>query len=124
MTLYDLLIQKNQQKKPTVVCLCGSTRFSEAYQEMNLRETLAGNIVLSIGINTKSDDDLIKAGWKIDKEALDTLHLHKIDLADEVLILNVDGYVGESTRREIDYAELQGKRIRWLEPDKIPDFAS
>lgn len=119
MTLDDLLDLKNQQKKPTIVCLCGSTRFGEAYQEMNLRETLAGNIVLSIGINTKSDDDLIKAGWKIDKEALDTLHLHKIDLADEVLILNVGGYIGESTRREVEYAQLKNKRVRWLEPDKL-----
>src|SRR6266568_2334535 len=118
-TLDDLLTMKDQQKKPIVVCLCGSTRFGEAYQEMNLRETLAGNIVLSIGINTKSDADLIKAGWKIDKEALDTLHLHKIDLADEVFILNVDGYIGESTRREVDYAIRQGKRIRWLEYDKL-----
>jgi hypothetical protein len=116
LTLDDLLALKNQQKKPIVVCLCGSTRFSEAYQEMNLRETLAGNIVLSVGINTKSDDDLIKAGWTIDKAALDTLHLHKIDLADEVLILNCDGYVGESTKREIAYAEQQGKIVRWLEP--------
>lgn len=119
ITLRDLLALKNQQEKPTIVCLCGSTRFSEAYQEMNLRETLAGNIVLSIGINTKSDDDLIKAGWKIDKGALDTLHLHKIDLADEVLILNVEGYIGESTRREVEYAQLKNKRIRWLEPDKL-----
>lgn len=119
ITLDNLLVLKDRQKKPVIVCLCGSTRFSQAYQEMNLRETLAGNIVLSIGINTKSDDDLIKAGWKIDKEALDTLHLHKIDLADEVLILNVGGYTGESTRREIEYALLKNKHIRWLEPDKL-----
>jgi hypothetical protein len=97
-----------------VVCLCGSTRFLQAFQDANLRETLAGKIVLSIGCDTKSDQDL--ALGPIDKTALDLLHLCKIDLADEILVLNVGSYVGESTRREIDYARMQGKRIRWLEP--------
>lgn len=57
-------------------------------------------------------------GIEINKEMLDVLHLFKIDKADEVLILNVDGYVGESTRREIEYARRLGKPLRWLEPLK------
>jgi hypothetical protein len=119
MTLDDLLAKKALQSKPIKVCLCGSTRFSQAFQEANLKETLEGKIVLSIGINTKSDDDLIKAGIKINKEALDVLHLFKIDEADEVLVLNVGNYVGQSTRREIEYAARTGKRLRWLEePDQ------
>jgi hypothetical protein len=103
--------------KPTIVCLCGSTRFSEAFHEANLRETLAGRIVLSIGCDFKSDTDLLLAGelTEQDKQRLDELHLRKIDLADEVLILNVGGYTGASTRRELAYALDQGKHVRWLE---------
>lgn len=105
-------------ERPTIVCLCGSTRFGDAFHEANLKETLAGKIVLSIGCDFKSDADLLLAGSLTpeDKARLDELHLRKIDLADEVLILNVGGYVGESTRREIAYAREHGKRIRWLKP--------
>ena len=104
--------------KPAIVCLCGSTRFGEAFQQANLRETLAGRIVLSTGSNSKSDTELLATG-ELTEEAkanLDGLHRHKIDLADEVLILNVGGYIGKSTRSEIEYAELKGKAIRYLEP--------
>lgn len=106
--------------KPLIVCLCGSTRFSKAFHEANLRETLAGKIVLSIGCDFKSDTDLLIAGQltEADKQRLDELHLRKIDLADEVLILNVDGYIGESTAREISYAQTHGKHIRYLETIK------
>lgn len=116
MNLDQLLEMKAMRKKPTIVCLCGSTRFAQAFADANLFETLSGRIVLSIGCNTKSDDDLVKAGFVINKEALDTLHLHKIDLCDEVLVLNVNDYVGDSTRREVEYAKRLGKVIRWLEP--------
>jgi hypothetical protein len=85
----------------------------EAFQEANLRETLAGNIVLSVGCNTKSDNGL-NLTPEI-KERLDELHKRKIDLADEILVLNVNGYVGDSTRSEIEYARAVGKRVRWLE---------
>lgn len=105
--------------RPTIVCLCGSTRFGEAYQQANLEETLAGRIVLTVGCDTKSDGDLFanKSPGELEeiKAQLDWLHFRKIDLADEVLILNVGGYIGESTRRERDYAQKQGKKIRWLE---------
>src|SRR6266567_8409949 len=100
-------------ERPVIVCLCGSTRFSQTFQEANLRETLAGRIVLTIGCDTKSDVGLRLS--KEDKERLDELHLHKVEMADEVLILNVDGYVGMSTSREIAYAVRLEKRLRWLE---------
>lgn len=110
-----------ERKHPKIICLCGSTRFSDAYQQANLRETLADHIVLTIGCDMRSDADLF-AGESVEelnaiKTRLDALHLAKIDLADEVLILNVGGYVGESTRREIEYARKKGKIIRWLEPE-------
>lgn len=98
---------------PRIVCLCGSTRFMEAYQEANLRETLAGKIVLSVGCNTK-DDRMLGLSPEV-KLSLDDLHKRKIDLADEVLVLNVGGYIGESTRGEIEYANRWGKVVRYLD---------
>lgn len=108
--------------RPTIVCLCGSTRFGDQFADANLRETLNGKIVLSIGCNMKSDTELFGHIPETEllkiKERLDELHLRKIDLADEILVLNVFGYVGESTAKEIAYARKTGKDIRWLEPDK------
>ena len=107
--------------KPTIVCLCGSTRFSQAFRDANLRETLAGKIVLSIGCDMRSDTQLF--GHMPEKEItqikkrLDELHLRKIDLADEVLVLNVSGYIGESTNNEIVYATSKGKYVRYLEQE-------
>lgn len=113
---------KPDKSHPTIVCLCGSTRFSQAFHVANLKETLAGKIVLSIGIDTKSDRDLLLAGQitREDKRRLDELHLRKIDLADEILVLNVNGYIGSSTANEIAYAASHGKRIRYLEEDWAP----
>lgn len=110
--------------RPTIVCLCGSTRFGQAFHEANLKETLAGRIVLSIGVDTKSDADLLLAGelTQDDKERLDELHLRKIDLADEILVLNVGGYIGQSTAREIAYAIDHNKPIRWLEDQHVSHF--
>jgi len=108
--------------RPTIVCLCGSTRFLDAFRKANLEETLAGQIVLSIGCDMRTDADIFGKMTQEErtevKEQLDELHLHKIDLADEVLILNVGGYVGRSTFRELIHAFASRKRIRWLEPDK------
>ena len=105
---------------PTIVTLCGSTRFSAAFQEANLRETLAGRAVLSIGCDMRSDTDIFGDMSEADLEGvkarLDELHKRKIDIAHEVLVLNVGGYIGESTRSEIDYAEKLGKPVRYLEP--------
>jgi len=101
--------------RPKIVCLCGSTRFMDAFQEANLRETLAGRIVLTIGVNTKSDDGLALSQEVKDRLDKLHLHLHKVKLADEVLILNVDGYIGESTGRELAFAVAHGKKVRFLD---------
>jgi hypothetical protein len=100
-------------QKPLIVCLCGSGRFRDAFAEAECHETLAGKIVLTIGCNTKDIARTVDLAHH--KPMLDELHLRKIDLADEVLILNVGGYIGESTGRELAYAQLQGKAIRFLE---------
>lgn len=109
-------------KKPTIVCLCGSTKFWKEFQIHDLRLTLEGKIVLSIGAATGTDDEhfgnLLKEDYDRVKAMLDELHLRKIDLADEVLILNVGDYIGESTARELVYATHQSKQIHFLEPSK------
>lgn len=103
------------EPKPTVVCLCGSTRFVEAYATVNREETLAGRIVLSVGA-FKSDELTVA-----NKVSLDQLRFRKIDMADEVFVINAGGYIGTSTAREIDYAEQQNKKIRYLEQPKQVD---
>lgn len=107
------------KERPTIVCLCGSTRFWREFQAASLRETMAGRIVLSIGAASGTDDEhfgnLPRDEYDRIKAMLDELHLRKIDLADEVLVLNVGNYIGESTAREVAYAAEHGKRIRFLE---------
>jgi len=102
--------------RPAIVCLCGSTRFFEAFRKANFDLTLQGRIVLSIGCDTKSDGGLSLTQEQ--KVALDELHKRKIDLADGVLVLNVGGYIGSSTRSEIEYAEAIGTPVSYLEPQQ------
>lgn len=118
-------LKEDTPERPKVVCLCGSTRFSQAYQNANLTETMQGNIVLTIGCDMKSDEGLF-SHYSPDelediKQRLDELHLRKIDLADEIFVLNIDGYVGESTKREIEYAKVHGKTIRYLSDETKAD---
>jgi hypothetical protein len=106
---------------PIVVCLCGSTRFFKEFMLANYQETMAGRIVLSVGFYPHSSEQAHGEHIGItaaDKITLDNLHKRKIDLADEVYILNVGGYIGESTRREIDYAVAHEKPVRYLEPQR------
>ncbi len=100
--------------RPIIVCLCGSTKFKQAFLDANARESITGKIVLSVAWFHHADKDLYTL-TKEEKEALDELHLRKIDLADEILILNIDGYIGESTKSELEYAKALGKHIRFLE---------
>jgi hypothetical protein len=129
---WESWVTRFPEDMPIIVCLCGSTRFSTAFQEAALVETLAGRIVVTIGAALKSDQEhfghLPAAELQALKQRLDVLHLHKIELADEVLILNVGGYVGPSTLRELSYALYCGKTIRFLEPvpadylTQVPSF--
>lgn len=109
-------------ESPIIVCLCGSTRFWREFQAASLRETMDGKIVLSIGAASGTDDEhfgnLPRAEYDRVKTMLDDLHLRKIDLADEILVLNLGGYIGESTARELVYAQSLGKRVRYLEEPK------
>lgn len=100
--------------RPKIVCLCGSTRFPEAWINAHREESLAGKIVLSVGVMIHAGASPIREDGP-EKRLLDELHLRKIDLADEVLILNVGGYIGQSTRNEMAYARGHGKPVRFLE---------
>lgn len=103
--------------KPTVVCLCGSTRFFHEFQVANFERTMAGEIVLSVGFYAGSPDKMVAEhgeGVGItpeEKIALDELHKRKIDLADYVYVINPGGYIGESTASEIHYAYQRGKPV-------------
>lgn len=104
--------------RPKVICLCGSTRFYDAFQRANYELTMQGIIVLSVGFYPHSQQQA--HGEQVgctpeQKMALDELHLKKIDMADEIFVLNVGGYIGESTAREISYAHLSGKPVNYLE---------
>lgn len=104
---------------PMIICLCGSTRFHEMYVKKNLELTCSGHIVLTIGADFKSDEELFKNMGTQDlmklKAKLDVLHLRKIDMCNYIYVLNVGGYIGESTAREIAYAESIGKAVVYLE---------
>ena len=99
--------------KYPVITLCGSTRFKDQFLEAQKRPTLAGNIVISVGLFGHSGDDEV---WtEGTKEMLDDMHKRKIDMADAIYVINVGGYIGESTRSEIEYAKRNGKEVRYLE---------
>lgn len=99
--------------KYPVITLCGSTRFKEQFLEAQKILTLAGNIVISVGLFGHSGDNEV---WtEGTKEMLDDMHKRKIDMADGIYVINVDGYIGQSTRSEIEYARSQGKTVEYLE---------
>ena len=109
-----------------VITLCGSTRFKDAFMEAQKRLTLDGNIVISVGLFGHSGNNEVWEGMDEDthtktKLMLDDMHKRKIDMSDEIYVINVGGYIGDSTRSEIEYAKRIGKDIRYLE--EIANFS-
>ena len=107
--------------KYKVITLCGSTRFKDEFMEVQKRLTLEENIVISVGLFGHSGDDEVwenmdEGTLTKTKEMLDDMHKRKIDMADEIFVINVGGYIGSSTRSEIEYAKAAGKPVRYLEP--------
>lgn len=103
-----------------VITLCGSTRFKTAFLEAQKQLTLAGNIVISVGLFGHSGDAEVWENMPEDtltktKEMLDDMHKRKIDMADEIFVINVGGYIGSSTKSEIGYAIAAGKAVHYLE---------
>ncbi len=106
--------------KYKVITLCGSTRFKDAFMEAQKRLTLEGNIVISVGLFGHSGDSEVwenmdEGTLTRTKEMLDDMHKRKIDMADAIFVINVGGYIGDSTRSEIEYAEATGKPVSYLE---------
>ncbi len=98
--------------KYKIITLCGSTRFKDEFIAEQKRLTLEGNIVISVGLFGHSGDEEV---WNEHTKAmLDDMHKRKIDLADEIFVINPGGYIGSSTRSEIEYALQTGKVIRYL----------
>ncbi len=104
-----------------VVTLCGSTRFKNEFMEAQKRLTLEGCIVISVGLFGHSGDQEVwenmdEGTLTKTKEMLDDMHKRKIDMADGIYVINVGGYIGSSTRGEIEYAKATGKTVEYLEP--------
>ena len=102
-----------------VITLCGSTRFKDEFLQTQKDLTLQGNIVISVGLFGHAGDSEV---WEnMDdgtltktKEMLDDMHKRKIDMADEIFVINVNGYIGNSTKSEIEYAEAHNKKVNYL----------
>ena len=108
------------QGKYKVITLCGSTRFKDEFMKAQKDLTLAGNIVINVGLFGHSGDhevweNMDEGTLTKTKEMLDDMHKRKIDMADEIFIINVGGYIGSSTKSEIEYAKTTGKAARYLE---------
>lgn len=96
-----------------VITLCGSTRFKPDFERINAELTLAGNVVISVGVFVHAGGSAIS---EAQKRLLDHIHLQKIDMADEIFVVNPGGYIGDSTRGEIEYATRTGVPVRYLVP--------
>ncbi|MFD0710516.1 hypothetical protein [Paenibacillus sp. GCM10027626] len=100
-----------------VITLCGSTKFKKQFEQANAYLTLQGNVVIGLAFFEQSE------GFQItheQAELLGNIHFKKIDLSDEIFIIDVDGYIGNSTRKEIEYAKKKGKAIRYYSDGEIP----
>ena len=113
--------------KYKVITLCGSTRFKNEFMEAQKRLTLQGNIVISVGLFGHSGDQEVwenmdEGTLTKTKEMLDDMHKRKIDMADGIYVINVGGYIGDSTKSEIEYAKAHGKTIQYLEHEERPQI--
>lgn len=101
-------IVKNNYK---IITLCGSVKFKDEFMQVQERLTLEGNIILTPNFFTNRNIEInIET-----KKVLDEMHRQKIDMSDEICVINVGGYIGESTKDEIEYARTKGKKISYLE---------
>ena len=99
--------------KYKVITLCGSTKFKDEFLIEQKRLTLEGNIVISVGLFGDNGDDEV---WTENiKKMLDDMHKRKIDMADEIFVINKNGYIGSSTKSEIEYALKTNKKVNYME---------
>ena len=105
-------INKNKYK---IITLCGSIKFKDEFMKVQEKLTLDGNIVLTPNFfnNIKKEEIDLET-----KKMLDEIHKQKIDMSDEIYVINFGGYIGESTKTEIEYAKTKGKKVSYLESEK------
>ena len=107
-------------KNYKVITLCVSTKFKDEFLKVQKELTLKGNIVISVCLFWHSGDNEVwenmdEGTLTKTKEMLDDMHKRKIDMADEIFVINVNGYIDESTKSEIEYAKSTGKKVNYLE---------
>ncbi len=95
-----------------VITLCGSTKFEDEFKNIQKKLTLEGNIVISVVFCNSCDNEVFDTSTK---EMLDDMHKRKIDMADEIFVINKNGYIGSSTKSEIEYALKTNKKVNYLE---------
>lgn len=98
--------------KYKVITLCGSARFKDNFMKVQKRLSLEGNIVLSLSFFDLDDGEVLT---KEKKDLLDDIHKRKIDMSDEIFVINKGGYIGENTRSEIEYAKMTNKKVNYME---------
>ena len=101
--------------KYKVITLCGSTKFKDEFIKAQKELTLKGNIVLTVGSFGHEDGEYNIPITEDLKIMLDDMHKRRIDMSDEIFVINKDGYIGSSTKSEIEYAKKTGKKINYLE---------
>lgn len=106
-------------KKIKVITLCGSTKFKEIFDSVNWTLTMAGNVVFSCGVFAHAGGDILSED---EKKLLDDIHKQKIDMSDEILVINKNGYIGSSTQNEIHYAIAKGKIVKYLEGQEMKHY--
>ncbi|MDR2834399.1 MAG: hypothetical protein LBV67_11855 [Streptococcaceae bacterium] len=95
-------------KKAKVITICGSLKFTKEMQQVSEQLELAGNCVLSVIYPTKTN-------YTQEEIALfDQLHRQKIFMSDAIFVVNVNGYIGESTRNEIEFAKSLNKEVQFF----------
>lgn len=98
--------------RPTIICLCGSTKFKSDFERVAREQTLKGRIVLTLALFSRADGETLDSDQRI---LLQHLHRHKIKMSDEILVVNRDGYISSSTQSDIEFAQSSGKLVEYME---------
>lgn len=102
----------SMKHKYNIITLCGSIKFKDEFIKVQEKLTLDGNVVFTPNFFTSIKKEQIDEKTK---QMLDEMHKQKIDMSDEIYVINFEGYIGESTKSEIEYAKIKGKKISYLE---------
>jgi hypothetical protein len=109
------------------ITLCGSTRFKSDFEAWNHKLAINGHTVYSLSLFAREEKDVGKESnitiSENEKVTLDLVHLDKILNSDAIVVINIGGYTGFSTKREIEWAKMKGKRVYSIEPALSEDAA-